>query len=54
MRDIVMALLILKRTFRAGTVIQISLLLFMCHPATADIYRYEDEEGIIHFTRRTD
>lgn len=33
-----------------ATVLIVSILLIACLPAHADIYRYEDSEGIVHFT----
>lgn len=40
------------RTFNISVLLmlQIFLLLLIANPVCADIYRYEDDEGIIHFT----
>lgn len=38
------------QTFNIAVLLQLSLLVLIVYPTSADIYRYEDDEGIIHFT----
>ena len=38
------------QTFNIAVLLQLCLLVLIVYPTSADIYRYEDDEGIIHFT----